>query len=205
MATAPEQGGLIVISLGSARVAFLTPGVGGGRELRHCWQAVLARGGEPVLVAAPGAVPGPDWRATAAGLGQADAQVTAIRPADYSGLVLIRPYDADLDAGGIATPEFIAGFFDLGLPVAASCRAAFDLARADVIRGRTVTSEPGLRQQVTAAGAAWIDRPVARCTSGAAELITASTPASLPVFCDEFTRTFAAGGVAAGLAAPAGG
>jgi protease I len=190
-----------VISLSSAPVAFLTAGAGGARELRHCWQAVLARGGEPVLVAAPRAGPGPGTPAGAPGVGQAHVQIAAARPGDYAGLVLIRPYDAGEDAGNPATLQFIAGFFESGLPVAASCRAALDLARADVIRGRTVTSEPDLRPRVTAAGGAWIDRPVARCGSGAATLITASTPASLPAFCDEFTRTFAAGGLTAWLAA----
>jgi putative intracellular protease/amidase len=193
-----------VISLGSAPVAFLTAGAGGTRELRHCWQAVLARGGEPIRVAVSRAGPEPGTRPFAPEVGRAEVQVTGASPGDYAGLVLIRPYDAGEDASSPDMLQFIAGFFDFGLPVAASCRAALDLARADVIRGRTVTSEPDLRPQVTAAGGAWIDRPVARCGSGAATLITASTPVSLPAFCDQFTRTFAAAGRAARLAAPPG-
>src|ERR1700722_4108710 len=39
-------------TLGSAPVAFLTAGQGtDGPEFTHAWQAVLARGGQPVLVA----------------------------------------------------------------------------------------------------------------------------------------------------------
>jgi hypothetical protein len=38
-------------SLGCAPVAFLTAGQGSdGPEFTHAWQAVLARGGQPVLV-----------------------------------------------------------------------------------------------------------------------------------------------------------
>jgi protease I len=181
----------MTVSLQSAPVAFLVFGSADAAE-QHCWQAVLARGGEPVLVS-PGAARAelePHCQCGAGDIRVADVKLGGTRSADYAGLVLVRGQNAVTAPADRAALALITGFFELGLPVAASCYAGRDLVLADLVRGRTVTSGPSMRGQLVAAGATWVDRLVAHCAAGPNSLVTSSAPAGLPAFCDTFTRIF---------------
>src|ERR1051325_1069528 len=79
-------------------------------------------------------------------------------------------YDALLLPGGVANPDqlrmipaavyFIKQFFEAGKPVAAICHGPWTLIEADVVRGRTITSWPSLKTDLTNAGAKWVDQEV---------------------------------------------
>jgi protease I len=175
----------MTISLDAAPVAVLVTGAPDGaagtdgRELRHCWQAVLARHGAPVLV---GGTPAGNGRA-------ADVQLPGTQPADFTGLVLIRAAARQPDLGSTAADRFIRGFFALGLPVAASGYATEDLP-LDLICARRVAAPPAASPGLRAAGAIVAECGVARCDSGPNSLITSASPADLPEFCAAFTRAF---------------
>ncbi len=77
--------------------------------------------------------------------------------------------------------------------VAAICHAPWTLIEADVVRGRTLTSWPSLRTDLTNAGATWVDEEVARCERGPNVLVTSRRPDDLPAFCKAFTEVFGAG------------
>lgn len=181
----------MTVSLRSSLVAVMAAGTACANELIHCWQAVLARGGEPVFVAPARSLLEPPPERWHADFGLAEVQLRGARPSDYAGLVLLRGGDADEMPSSAAALDFITGFFELGLPVAAGCYGVLDLARASLLGGRTVTSARRLRTRLAAAGATWVARPVARCADGPNVLLTACTTASMPAFCDEFTRAFA--------------
>ena len=117
-----------------------------------------------------------------------DKQVKDAAAADYDALVL---------PGGVANPDFlrtdpeavrfVRDFFSAGKPVAAICHGPWTLVEAGVVDGRTLTSWPSLRTDLTNAGATWVDERVH--VDGA--LITSRKPDDLPAFCDELLATIA--------------
>jgi protease I len=97
-------------------------------------------------------------------------------------------YDAVVIPGGYSPdkvrtqPELVAlvrAAAAADKPVAAICHAAWVLAEADVLRGRTVTSYPSIRTDVRNAGAEWVDEEVV--VDG--PLITSRRPSDLDAFC----------------------
>lgn len=108
-------------------------------------------------------------------------------------------YDALLLPGGVRNPdqlrmstravEFVDGFFATGKPVAAICHAPWLLIETDVIKGKTITSWPSLKTDLTNAGARWVDREVV-VDDG---LVTSRKPADIPAFNKKMLQEFAAG------------
>lgn len=97
-------------------------------------------------------------------------------------------FDALLLPGGQINPdklrmeedaiELIKAFDSAGKPIAAICHAPWLLAEANLLDGRTVTSWPSIRTDLTNAGADVIDREVV--TDG--NLITSRKPEDIPAF-----------------------
>jgi protease I len=178
----------------STLIAFLAAAEGTEQvELVEPWQAVLAMGWRPLLVSPE---PGRIQMFNHLDRGDTkdvDVRVSAAAESDFAGLVL---------PGGVANPDelrtdpaavaFARSFFTAGKPVAAICHAPWTLIEADVVRGRTLTSWPSLRTDLTNAGATWIDEEVARCERGPNVLVTSRRPDDLPVFCKTFTEVFGA-------------
>ena len=180
--------------LDGLRIAFLVAPEGAEQvELTEPWEAVHNAGGTPRLVS------------TDAGEIQAynhldkgdtfpvDAVVAEVPSAEFDALVL---------PGGVANPDnlrtdgeavkFIASFFTEGKPVAAICHAPWTLVEAGVLKGRTLTSYPSVRTDISNAGGQWVDREVVVCTSGPNVLITSRNPHDLPAFNEAIVREFAA-------------
>ncbi|MEY9212911.1 type 1 glutamine amidotransferase [Thermobifida halotolerans] len=162
-------------------------------ELTDPWKAVQQAGGQPRLISTTGG--------RIQGFNHLDrADTFAV---DFTvDEVNVRDFDALLLPGGVANPDYlrtqrgavdlVRGFFDAGLPVAAICHAPWTLIEADVVRGRTLTSYPSLRTDLTNAGATWVDEPVVVSTDGPNELVTSRGPKDLPVFNKALVSTFAA-------------
>jgi protease I len=97
-------------------------------------------------------------------------------------------YDALLLPGGVMNPDklrmnkqavqFVRSFFEAGKPVAAICHGPWTLIEAGVVEGRTMTSYPSLRTDLTNAGATWVDQEVV-VDQG---LVTSRNPNDLPAF-----------------------
>jgi protease I len=97
-------------------------------------------------------------------------------------------FDALLLPGGQMNPdilrmneqaiETIKAFDSAGKPIAAICHAPWLLAEANIVDGRTVTSWPSIRTDLTNAGADVVDREVV--TDG--NLITSRKPDDIPAF-----------------------
>jgi protease I len=108
-------------------------------------------------------------------------------------------FDALLLPGGVANPDqlrtmpkavqFVRQFFEAGKPVAAICHGPWTLIEADVVRGRTMTSWPSLRTDLTNAGANWVDQEVVTDN----RLVTSRKPADLPAFNQKMIEEFAEG------------
>jgi protease I len=97
-------------------------------------------------------------------------------------------FDGLVMPGGVANPDFlrsdervqrfVRSFFEAGKPVAAICHAPWTLIDAGVADGRTLTSWPTLRTDLTNAGANWVDEEV-HVDNG---LVTSRKPDDLPAF-----------------------
>ncbi|GAA4603533.1 protease I [Actinoplanes octamycinicus] len=110
----------------------------------------------------------------------------------------VADYDALVLPGGVANPDFlradpaavrfVGDFVATGKPVAAICHGPWTLVEAGVVDGRTLTSWPSLRTDVTNAGATWVDEQVHVDGS----LVTSRKPDDLPAFCDQLLAQVAA-------------
>jgi protease I len=108
-----------------------------------------------------------------------DVPLSAARSSEFDALVL---------PGGVANPDqlrtisqavsFIREFFEAGKPVAAICHGLWPLIDAGVARGRTVTSWPSLKADLTNAGATWVDQEVVTDRG----LVSSRKPDDIPAF-----------------------
>src|SRR3954463_5939032 len=81
-------------------------------------------------------------------------------------------YDALLIPGGFINPDllrqseparrFVQAFDRAGKPIATLCHGPWLLASAGLTQGRTLTSWPGIRDDVVNAGATWLDQDLVR-------------------------------------------
>lgn len=77
----------------------------------------------------------------------------------------------------------------LGKVVAAICHAGWVLVSAGILRGRTVTCTPAIKDDVINAGAEYVDREVVVDRN----LITSRAPGDLPAFCREIIAALSGG------------
>lgn len=97
-------------------------------------------------------------------------------------------YDALLLPGGVANPDqlrtmpaavqFVRRFVESGKPVGVICHGPWTLIEAGVVKGRTLTSWPSLKTDLTNAGARWVDQEVVADRG----LVSSRKPADLPAF-----------------------
>jgi protease I len=108
-----------------------------------------------------------------------DLPLEKAQPENFDGLVL---------PGGVINPDalrlvpeaidFVRHFVDEKKPIAAICHGPWTLIDAGGVKGKTMTSWPSLKTDLTNAGAKWVDKQVA--TDGC--LVTSRKPDDLPAF-----------------------
>lgn len=140
----------------------------------------LQQEGAEVLVVSPktGEVKGWDhlhWGTSV----HCDVPVDKARVDDFDGLLLpggmMSPDKLRIDPNAVA---FVKAFADAGKPIAAICHAPWTLIEAGAVKGRTMTSYPSLRTDLTNAGARWVDKEVV-VDNG---LVTSRKPDDIPAF-----------------------
>ena len=108
-----------------------------------------------------------------------DASLDEVSEGDFDALLLpggqMNPDILRMNEDAI---ELIKDFDAAGKPIAAICHAPWLLAEANLVDGRTVTSWPSIRTDLTNAGADVVDREVV--TDG--NLITSRKPEDIPAF-----------------------
>ena len=92
-----------------------------------------------------------------------DETVGDADPADYDGLLLPGGFiNPDLLRQSAPAREFVRAFAASGKPIATLCHGPWVLASAGVVDGRTLTSWPGIRDDLVNAGATWLDQDLVR-------------------------------------------
>ena len=146
----------------------------------------------------------------------ATVDIVSLRPGRIRGVNLHKPasrvsvtttlgeanateYDALFVPGGFISPDllrqsararqFVRAFDVSKKPIASLCHGPWVLASAGILPGRTVTSWPGIRDDVVNAGATWLDEPVVHD----GHLVTSRGPHDLKPFVSSMLQLFANG------------
>lgn len=80
--------------------------------------------------------------------------------------------------------EIVRGMFAAGKPVGQICHAGWVLISAGVLEGYRVTSTPGIKDDMTNAGAVWLDQPVVVDRN----LVSSRRPPDLPEYLKALIR-----------------
>jgi protease I len=111
-----------------------------------------------------------------------DGTVTNASSADYDGLLIPGGYIApDLLRQSAQAREFVRGFDAAGKPIAAMSHAALVLVSCGLAAGRTLTSWPGVRDDMVNAGATWCNQEAVRD----GRILTSRTPQDAAAFVRE--------------------
>ena len=108
-----------------------------------------------------------------------DAAVEEVQASDFDALVVPGGYAPDRLRRYPAVNALARAMFLEGKVVASICHGAWVLISADILRGRTATCFSGIKDDVTNAGANYVDREVVQDGN----LITSRQPDDLPAFC----------------------
>jgi len=116
-----------------------------------------------------------------------DKTIAEADPADYDGLLLPGGFiNPDLLRQSSDARDFVQEFMTDHTPIATLCHGPWVLASAGLVEGRTLTSWPGIRDDLVNAGATWLDQETVRdgnlVTSRGPQDMAAFIPAMLDVF-----------------------
>jgi protease I len=118
-----------------------------------------------------------------------DDTVFSARPEDYGALYLPGGFvNPDLLRQSEKVREFVQRFAELGRPIATMCHGPEVLISAGLAQGKSLTSWPGISDDLRNAGVNWVNRPVVRDHS----LISSRGPHDLAAFMPAMVALFAA-------------
>jgi protease I len=118
----------------------------------------------------------------------ADFSFDDVRAADYDGLLVPGGWAPDKLRRYPKVLELVREMDASGKPIGQICHAGWVLVSAKILRGRKVTSTPGIRDDMENAGAIWSDEPVV--VDG--NLVSARRPPDLPPYAKAFCDLLAA-------------
>jgi protease I len=118
-----------------------------------------------------------------------DKTVDEADPADYDGLLLPGGFiNPDLLRQSAPAREFVREFAVRGKPIATLCHGPWVLASAGLVDGRTLTSWPGIRDDLVNAGGTWLDQELVRdgnlTTSRGPQDMAAFVPGMIDAFAE---------------------
>ena len=92
---------------------------------------------------------------------RADASLEEVDPDQFDALVLPGGFiNPDKLRGDQRAVSFVRAFVEAGKPIGVICHGPWTLIEADVLRGRTLTSVPTLKTDITNAGGEWVNQDV---------------------------------------------
>jgi len=109
---------------------------------------------------------------------QSDSAIGELRAADYDGVVVPGGWMPDALRRDPKALQFCQEIDDAGKTIAVICHGPWILISAKILTGRTLTSTPGIKDDVINAGATWVDTPAVRDGN----LISARRPPDMPTW-----------------------
>lgn len=109
----------------------------------------------------------------------ADAAVEDLSAADFDMVVICGGFAPDRLRRIPKVLELTREIHDAGKVVAYICHAGWIPISAGIVKGYTVTSTPGIKDDLTNAGAHWEDKPVVVDRN----MVTSRRPDDLPAYC----------------------
>ena len=89
--------------------------------------------------------------------------IAKANPADYDALLIPGGFiNPDLLRQSATVRQFVRKFDDAKKPIATLCHGPWVLASTGLLKGRTMTSWPGIRDDIVNAGATWVDEKFVR-------------------------------------------
>jgi protease I len=108
-----------------------------------------------------------------------DARIDDMSERDFDGLVIPGGFAPDKLRRDRKVLELTRQFHESGKLVAHICHAGWIPISAGIMRGYRCTSTPGIKDDLTNAGATWVDEAVVVDRN----MVTSRRPDDLPVFC----------------------
>ena len=118
-----------------------------------------------------------------------DKNINDISVRDYDGLIIPGGGAPERIRVNEKAVEFVKEFWKTGRPVGAICHGPQVLISANVLKGITLTSYIGIRDDIINAGGNFVDQAV--CVDG--QLISSRTPDDLPVFNETLYKALSQG------------
>lgn len=116
-----------------------------------------------------------------------DQVVSNVAADDFDGLIIPGgSVGSDKLRADESIVSFVRSFFEQEKPVGVICHGPWLLVEAGILKGRTVTSYPAIKSDLTNAGANWVDEEVV-VDNG---LVTSRSPDDLPAFCEKIVEEF---------------
>jgi protease I len=120
-----------------------------------------------------------------------DLSVDDASPEDFQAVIIPGGYSPDRMRRHKPLLQFVRGVFDSGSVVAFICHAGWVPISAGIVGGRRVTSFFSIKDDLTNAGATWVDEEVVRDGN----LISSRDPRDLPAFCRTIIAEVSGGGL----------
>jgi protease I len=114
-----------------------------------------------------------------------DAEADTVSAEQFDGIVIPGGWAPDYLRRSPAVLQLVRDMAESGKVVAAICHAGSVLVSAQVLKGRTVTGYKSIRDDLTNAGAMYLDQEVVRDRN----FVTSRHPQDLPAFCREIIAT----------------
>lgn len=118
---------------------------------------------------------------------KADLSMDEARAAEFDAVIVPGGYAPDKMRRYPAMLRLVRDAFEQGKVVAAICHAAWVPISAGIVKGKTMTCVSAVKDDVTNAGAHYVDKEVV--VDG--NLISSRTPSDLPAFCREIIKALA--------------
>jgi protease I len=163
------------MKLEGKRIAILLAEMYNDREFWYPFYRMKEEGAEVVAVA-PEKV---TYTAKEGITADADLAISDAKPEDFDAVLIPGGFAPDYMRRTPAMVDFVRKLHDEGKLVASICHGAWILASAGILKGKTVTCFRAIKDDVTNAGATWVDEEVVRD----GQLVTSRKPDDLPAFC----------------------
>lgn len=124
-----------------------------------------------------------------------DKLVTEVKARDYDGLFIPGGFICpDMLRQSAAARDLVREFDHAGKPIATLCHGPWMLVSSGLAHGRTLTSWPGVRDDLVNAGAIWLDQEVVRDGN----LLSSRGPQDIWPFVREMIQLYAGGSARSG-------